>query len=153
MESIVSFAKQQHRPLTVVALAGLALVSVQRRAAAVMASNAAAAAGPRFTCSGDGTDCPCHSAEKRAPPAAPSTAGPVKITLAPGESKWLCSCGLSKNYPFCDGSHQGSARGLKPSELKNATDAAKDYYVCSCGHSKNPEGLCDGSHKKVVAKA
>lgn len=23
-----------------------------------------------------------------------------------GESQWICGCGLSKNQPFCDGTHK-----------------------------------------------
>ena len=132
MDAVVSFVSKQQRPLALLSLAGLAFVSVQRRAAAVAM---AAAAPKKFTCSGDGTDCPCHSSEKRAPPAAPVTPGPAKVTLAPGESKYICNCGESKSYPFCDGSHRTSAnavaRGLKSSPLTNTTDAPKDFCACA----------------------
>ncbi|YAF98926.1 MAG: CDGSH iron-sulfur domain-containing protein (plasmid) [Nodularia sp. CChRGM 3473] len=40
---------------------------------------------------------------------------PIKLNLDAG-THWLCSCGLSKNFPHCDGSHQGT--GLQPLTLE-----------------------------------
>lgn len=34
--------------------------------------------------------------------------GPREIK-SEGKSVWICLCGLSKNQPFCDGSHQKTA--------------------------------------------
>lgn len=31
--------------------------------------------------------------------------GPTPIEVG-GEKKWVCMCGLTKNKPFCDGSHK-----------------------------------------------
>jgi CDGSH-type Zn-finger protein len=54
---------------------------------------------------------------------------------------WWCSCGLSKDQPFCDGSHKGS--GLGPGKVE--ISAAKTVAWCGCKHSKNG-AFCDGSH-------
>lgn len=41
--------------------------------------------------------------------------GPVEIKVG-DESKWVCACGLTKNKPFCDGSHK---KTLDEEEGKN----------------------------------
>ncbi len=70
---------------------------------------------------------------------------PTPITL-PGGTHALCTCGLSKNGAFCDGSHQGS--GKTPHILK--IEEEKTFYLCSCGASaKKP--FCDGSHLQLSA--
>jgi CDGSH-type Zn-finger protein len=32
--------------------------------------------------------------------------GPQEVKPEAGQSVWICRCGLSKNQPFCDGSHK-----------------------------------------------
>ena len=31
---------------------------------------------------------------------------PIKVELKKGEEQYWCACGLSKNQPYCDGSHR-----------------------------------------------
>ncbi|KAJ3126635.1 hypothetical protein HK098_007312 [Nowakowskiella sp. JEL0407] len=69
--------------------------------------------------------------------------GPYAVELEPGVDYYFCSCGKSKNQPFCDGSHKGS--GLSPKKF--TVDEKKTYYLCGCKATENAP-FCDGTHKK-----
>ena len=67
---------------------------------------------------------------------------PVKVALEAGKDYWYCTCGLSANQPFCDGSHKGTAFAPK----KFTAEATGDAWLCQCKQTKNAP-FCDGSHK------
>ena len=69
---------------------------------------------------------------------------PMPVNVEAGKTYYWCSCGQSKNQPFCDGSHKGS--DFAPVAYKAEKDGA--VYFCGCKHSKNG-ALCDGSHSKL----
>jgi len=93
-----------------------------------------------------------HSHMSFRPVPVPKQKNPEKIILKPGESKWTCSCGLSKKFPYCDGSHSAYNKEhgttFAPIPLKNETEEDKAFWLCMCGHSKN-RPLCDGSHSSL----
>lgn len=68
---------------------------------------------------------------------------PKIMEIEPGDYYW-CACGLSKNQPFCDGSHKDTDFEPKPVKvLKKETKA-----WCMCKQSCN-KPYCDGTHNKL----
>ncbi len=72
-----------------------------------------------------------------------ATDTPLPIEVEANKSYYWCSCGESKNQPFCDGSHQGS----EFTPVKYEAEKAGTVYFCGCkATGKSP--MCDGSHNK-----
>ena len=69
---------------------------------------------------------------------------PYAFELEGGKTYFWCACGQSRNQPFCDGSHKGSA--FVPTKV--TVEETKTAYLCGCKHSKNG-AFCDGTHKTL----
>jgi len=68
---------------------------------------------------------------------------PVVGPCEAGEYYW-CSCGRSKNQPFCDGSHKGT----EFAPLRIVVKEDKKVAWCACKRTKTIP-WCDGSHSKL----
>ncbi len=68
---------------------------------------------------------------------------PVEVKLEANKTYYWCSCGKSKNQPFCDGSHKGSEFAPKAFSVSEDQTA----WLCVCKKTKNAP-FCDGSHSK-----
>lgn len=69
---------------------------------------------------------------------------PFKASLDAGKEYSYCACGLSENFPFCDGkSHAGT--GKEP--IPFSVDVDTDKWLCRCGRSGR-KPFCDGSHQQ-----
>lgn len=64
-------------------------------------------------------------------------------SLEPGTYYW-CSCGRSKNQPYCDGSHKGTAFEPRLFSINETQDVA----LCQCKRTSTPP-FCDGTHNKL----
>ena len=70
---------------------------------------------------------------------------PFAVAVEGGKDYWWCACGLSKNQPFCDGSHK--AEGLFNPVQWTAPKTATRWF-CACKNTKNAP-FCDGTHKSL----
>ena len=76
----------------------------------------------------------------------PEIAGrePIAIEVEEGKMYWWCTCGRSKNQPFCDGSHKGTEYAPQGWEAQKSGKV----FFCACKKTANAP-LCDGSHAKL----
>ena len=68
---------------------------------------------------------------------------PFVVEVEPGTYAW-CACGRSKNQPYCDGSHRGSA--FRPMVTK--IEEKKRVAWCGCKQT-GTQPFCDGTHKSL----
>lgn len=69
---------------------------------------------------------------------------PAVLNLEAGTYGW-CTCGHSRNQPFCDGAHQ-QGTGMSPMEFK--LDAPRSVALCQCKRTATPP-YCDGAHRNL----
>jgi len=69
---------------------------------------------------------------------------PYATPVEAGKTYYWCACGVSKNQPFCDGSHKGSTFAPLPFTAEKDGTA----YLCGCKATKNAP-FCDGGHKSL----
>ena len=69
---------------------------------------------------------------------------PAAVELETGKQYFFCTCGNSKNQPFCDGAHAGG--DFAPLAFTAEKDGTA--HLCQCKHTGNAP-FCDGSHKNL----
>ena len=67
------------------------------------------------------------------------------VEVKEGKKYFWCSCGLSKNQPFCDGSHKSTGY----SSIPYKADEDKTVYFCGCKQS-NDKPICDSDHNCAI---
>lgn len=69
---------------------------------------------------------------------------PCLISLEEGKRYAWCTCKLSNDQPFCDGSHKGTDK--RPLVFK--ADKTEDVLLCACKATRSGP-FCDGSHNNL----
>ena len=70
--------------------------------------------------------------------------GPYPVEVEAGKSYLWCACGMSKDQPFCDGSHAGS--GFTP--IRFEAKDSETVWLCGCKRTSD-KPFCDGTHEGV----
>ncbi len=70
---------------------------------------------------------------------------PIAVQVEKGKDYWWCACGLSRNQPFCDGSHKAEAK-FEP--MKWTAPKSGERWFCTCKQTNNAP-FCDSSHKTL----
>ena len=69
---------------------------------------------------------------------------PAPVELEAGRTYYWCTCGRSKDQPFCDGSHKGT--DFTPVAYK--AEKTGTAYLCGCKRTSD-KPMCDGSHNSL----
>ena len=69
---------------------------------------------------------------------------PFPVKLEAGLDYFWCSCGQSKQQPFCDGSHKGTQHSPRKFTARKTETA----YLCGCKKTSNSP-FCDGTHNHL----
>ncbi|MSO93552.1 MAG: CDGSH iron-sulfur domain-containing protein [Rhodospirillales bacterium] len=84
---------------------------------------------------------------EKALPASPQS-GPYVVQVEEGREYRWCSCGLSANQPWCDGSHEGTP--FEP--IAFVAPLSAEFHMCGCKRSDNKPycfGTCRGQHRTL----
>lgn len=69
---------------------------------------------------------------------------PIMETVESGKTYYWCQCGLSRQQPFCDGSH----RDTPFTPLAWTAEKSGTIAFCACKQTHTPP-FCDGSHRNL----
>lgn len=72
---------------------------------------------------------------------------PVQLELKPGRYSW-CTCGHSKDQPFCDHSHRALPENQPWRSYKFQVHEPVRVELCRCKRTQNPP-FCDCKHSRL----
>jgi len=75
---------------------------------------------------------------------------PAAVDVEKGKTYYWCTCGLSKNQPFCDGSHKegNKVNGTDFKSMPYVAEKTETLWFCQCKQTKTPP-FCDGAHDSL----